>query len=284
MEVSDKLIEEIKKNQPFRTVLPGILKIEKVISLEGEYAKSGETFKLKDKRGKFYKLRYCRSWFRAREIERNIRLVPAAFPHFYGREGRFLLFDWIDGAEVSYPLNPNLLYQLGHHFGQANAVEITTKKDPHKFFKKIFSQLEAIRVLNSNELALVQDAYKKITEKLKIDLGLELWDIHEKNILVDKKGRLYIIDEEGMGVRVKGFGMAKPLMNFLKTSAEKEAFWKGYNEASSNPEASKYFTSDYQTYLLLLQAIKYVVNFYNRGEDCLKKKRELLALVGRILR
>ena len=89
--------EEILSQQPFRR----ILRIAKVNSLLGINSLSGDTFQVIGSDKKIYKLHYADKLSEAKQVENNVLLFPQIFPKFHGREGRYLLFDWIEGRMLT---------------------------------------------------------------------------------------------------------------------------------------------------------------------------------------
>ena len=269
--------EEILRQQPFRTIFNSILKIERVELLSSETSFSGETFKVTSQTGRNYKLRYCKGLLKARKIERNVKLFPNAFPRFYGREGRYLLFDWIEGHTLSLEVSAKDCYRIGKLMGEIHAREETdTTQNADHFFRRILKNISFPEIFEQNILAKIQLKYRELKKKMKIDIVLEFDDIHQNNFISDKM-RIYFIDEEGIDYQIKGLGLAKPFLikKWVKSKEQQEAFWKGYHEHHS----SDYFDLDYQLFLTFVQCLRKIGINYNRGSDYSKEKEMILGML-----
>ncbi|MBS3166464.1 hypothetical protein J4444_05055 [Candidatus Woesearchaeota archaeon] len=267
--------EEILRQQPFRNIMGRIID---AISLQKKGAISGETFKVISKTGKSYKLRYCTGLLKARKIERNVKLFPKAFPLFYGREGRYLLFDWIEGKSLGKEVSLDSCYQIGKLAGEIHAKEeLDSTQDIDQFFNRILANISKSEIFDKETLAKIELKYKKMKKGLKIDLVLELDDLHPGNMILDDKGKVYYVDEEGFTHRIKGLGLAKPFLTreWMKSKEQQEAFWKGYHEHHS----SDYFDLDYQRFVAFLQYLRAISTRIKTGEDYLQEKEIILKMI-----
>lgn len=268
------LEEEILRQQPFRDFII----IKKVISLKAEGAISGETFKVISSEKKAYKLRYCTSSFKARTIERNVKLFPKAFARFYGREGRYLLFDWIEGNTISNKVPPEDCYQIGKLVGEAHALEeLDTSQKVDFLFEERFKEISKSGIFSKETLAKIELKYKELKKDLKLDIVLEFNDIHHGNLMKDKNGRIYFVDEEGFGHKIKGLGLAKPLITkgWMKYKDQQDAFCRGYNEHHS----SDYFDLNYQRFVAFLQNVRTIATRIRTGYDYSQEKEMVLGMI-----
>ena len=153
--------EHILKTAPFHN----IVQIVEVIPLSESSAISGESFLVIGRDQKKFKLRYCTTLKQARNIERNVKLLPHAFPEFLGREGRLLLFIWLD-AELATdcltkPIPLEFFYQIGKIVGEAHELkDIKKGKNPDSFFRSL------IKVIKDSEVP--EDLVGKIALKYKV--------------------------------------------------------------------------------------------------------------------
>lgn len=266
--------QEILRQQPFHQ----LIKIIKAEHLEGRGAISGETYKLTATNGRNYKLRYCNKLRLAHEIDRNVRKLPRTFPPYYGREGRFLLFDWINGEHLTKPLSLNECYQIGKIMGETHELkEIDEDRSVEKAFEKMMREIEEAKIFDQHELQQINTHYHHLRAKLQIDITLDLHDVHIGNLMKDKNGRVYFIDEEGFSHRMKGLGLAKPLLinKIIGTKEQQQAFWKGYEEHHSKD----YFDKDYQTFVhvhQLIRSIRTRIKTQHKLEESVEQLKELL--------
>ena len=276
--MDDATVREILAKKPFAHKLH----IKEVHSLKGRGAVSGESFKLIDTHNNAYKLRMCGSEHQAKKIEQNVKRLPHAFPKFYGREGTYLLFDWVKGElwydVLTEPLPLQLYYQLGKLVGEAHALEDVDKEKTAEVYVT-----DTLKILEEQgfEKKLLSQAKKKLAhmqKKLRIDVVLDINDIHPRNFMIThrahpEKARVFFVDEDGFGHKIKGLGLAKPFFieGMINTREQQDAFWKGYHEHHS----SDYFDKEYQAYVTLVQLIRSAAVRSKKGVEISKLIEEI---------
>jgi len=264
--------ELILRQQPFRSVM----KIKEIKSLLGPAAISGDTFKVTGTDGKKYKLRYVDSLWEARRIEKNMKLFPKAFPRFHGREGRYLLFDWVEGKCLSREPPKEEIYQLGKLCGEVHALNHIDKKGTvDEFFNSRLEMIKGAKIVDNKTLAKIVAKFKATKKKLKIDLVLEFSDMHHHNFMINKKGKIFYVDEEGFKHTVKGLGLVKPIFRWLKKKEQQEVFWRGYNKHHS----SDYFDKDYQEFVLFLQLLRTIATRIKSGGNYQQELKQLKKII-----
>jgi len=268
--MENKILEKIKRN-PFG------IEVKKIISLNSDNAISGESFCIVSKREKKYKLRCCRNLKRAKEIENNIRNFTWAVPKFYGRRGRFLLFAWVEGKILSESMPSKIYFELGKMIGRIHASEKKVKFDVDSLFYLKFERLKDSKVFSKLELNKIRKLYSNLKSKINVKSVIELADFHEGNFIVNKNGKVFFVDEEGINKSIKGFGFSKPLLEFgwMKDLKRRKAFWKGYNKYYDN----SFFAGDYEKFIGLIYAVRIIGGRYQRGADYLEEKKYLLKLL-----
>lgn len=165
--------------------------------------------------------------------------------------------------------------------GEAHALnDINEKRNAQDFVNKRIDIIEENKELNEIQIAAVRQTHNNLIKKLKIDFVLEIADIHQRNFQLDNDGKLFFVDEEGFLHRIKGMGLAKPLLiaRWLTPKEQKNAFWKGYHEHAS----SDFFDKDYQKYIYFVGLVQAIATRLtsNKGADFSKEKKELLELIG----
>lgn len=231
-------------------------------SLQGPGAISEETYKLIDNNNNKYKLRISS---RAKEIEKNVKKFKKWFPKLYGRHKEILLFEWIDAptwreAQLTPAVEKEACYQLGKMIGEIHeAKEINKNKSAKEFFEDCIQEIKKEKRTEKDLIEQAEELHKEFLKKIQTDIVLELNDIHTRNMIIKNshhptKARVYFVDEDGLGHKIKGLGLAKPLLieKFISTKTQVESFWKGYNEHHSN----NYFDKDYQSYVQLVQLVR----------------------------
>jgi hypothetical protein len=258
--MSERLIQRILKDKPFSD----FLKIKDIKSLAGHGAISGESFLVIDEHNKKYKLRLCSTTKQAKRIERNVKILPHAFPKFFGRDGNYVLFEWVEGElfydVLSKPIPDEVYYQMGKLVGEAHELnDINTSKSADSFFESMIKNIIDVKQVEQSLIDKITRRYEELRDKLKIDIVLEINDIHPRNFIIKNrsnpnKTKIYFVDEDGFGHKIKGLGLAKPFFieGLIKTNKQRNSFWKGYKEHHSND----YFDKDYQTFVTFVQIVR----------------------------
>ena len=267
----DEIINQILHIKPFSQ----FLKIKEIKSLKGHGAISGESFLVVDESNNQFKLRVCSTEEQAKRIENNVKLLPHAFPKFYGREGLYVLFEWVEGELLynilSKPISAEICYQIGKLVGEAHQLnDINHSKSADKFFYSLTKTLDENAGFDKVLLEKIIQKYKKLRDKITVDVVLEINDIHPRNFVIQNSSnpeniKIYFVDEDGFGHKIKGLGMAKPLFieGLIKTKEQTEAFWKGYTEHHSKD----YFDKDYQEFVTIVQLVRSMVIRSKNGKD-----------------
>ena len=267
----EQIISKIVKNQPFSN----LLKIKEIKSLAGPGVQSGESFMITDKHNKKYKFRFCSTIKEAKIIEKNVKLLPNAFPKFYGRDKNQVLFEWINGTlfydMLSKPIPKEVYYQIGKLVGEAHELnDIDNSKSADAFFDSMIKTIKDSKKLEKSLINKLIQTHNKLKRKLKIDIVLEINDIHPRNFVIKNESNLnkikvYFIDEGGFGHKIKGLGIAKPFFTegIIKSKIQRNAFWKGYTEHHSND----YFDKDYQKFVTFIQIIRSIATKLRNNLD-----------------
>ncbi|NQU79214.1 hypothetical protein HQ545_05605 [Candidatus Woesearchaeota archaeon] len=253
--------EKILYQEPFRKQM----RIKEIESLLSSSAWSGTAYKVTAKDGKKYKLRYFKRLRTAWSIEKSAREHPDVFPKFYGREGRYLLFEWIEGPELS-KLSLKTCKELGRICGEVHEVaeELPASKG-RKIFAGYVKKLKPF--LDKKTLDKLMELYDEKISKIDCVVVKEISDMHSGNFKYNPKTkRLVMIDDEGITHRIKGVGMYKAFIKWMKAK-EKKAFLEGYNETHS----SEYVTDEYHDFLTFWVIVKDLQNKSIMGVDHTKQ-------------
>ena len=244
--IFSKTADKIMSERPFKD----IVRFKEIRSLEGTASRSGRTFLAIGEDGKNYKLHYASSLEKADEIEQNVKTIPHIFPPLLGREGSYLLFEWIGGKALIKEEDPEVIRKLGRLVADVHNLTKTSQETPDGFFIK---KLNAIPegVLNELQKEKILSRYDELKNKSKVDVVLDLHDIHSGNFKIDDNQNVLLVDEGGLGHRVKGLGIAKPLINWFNAE-QRKAFWEGYNEVHSGD----YFDKDYESLVKIIESIR----------------------------
>ncbi|MCX6750502.1 MAG: hypothetical protein NTZ83_03520 [Candidatus Pacearchaeota archaeon] len=216
-------------------------------------------------------------------------------PKFLGRFGKDVLFEYIEGRDLTKIESLKSLEQMGKIAGYINKVELkgeiskrfyeqvkelTTgkykldlkertrlKRTPKKNFKFVLKREKAENI---------KGVYILLKKRLSPSLALDVNDVSPNNFRIDKKGKIYLVDIEGIKPRIKGFGFAKFYLKFGKTPQRRKAYIKGYNSVNS----SKYLTEEYLDFIYInffIQKILYNVKIFDKDyKPTLEKLNEIL--------
>jgi len=204
-------------------------------------------------------------------------------PKFLGRFGKDVLFEYIEGRDLTKNESMDSLEQMGRMAGHINKIKLTgnvnqrfnhqinelstgnyklTPKEKIKL-KKVKNEKFEI-VLDKDQVKKIKKVYSLLKNRLKPSLTLDINDVSPNNFRIDKKGKVYLVDIEGIKPRIKGFGFAKFYLKFGKTPQREKAYLKGYNSVNS----SKYLTEEYLDFIYLnffIQKILYNIKIFDRG-------------------
>jgi hypothetical protein len=249
-----------------------------------EHGYSGSAFRLTDRVGRSYKLRVC-SWSgRARNLERYLRGLPGVFPQLIARQGRLLLLEYLDGyrslrrrellerAEGLGRIGA-LAHQAGsrREVGGGSARRRLVSARWRRQFQRDLALLEKSSVLPVESCRGAAQKFRSYRERFGLPVELELDDLHKANFVIrDEDADLRYVDEEGVGLRPKGLGMA----SFLKT-VKKRVAWDGYREGYARVADASFLTAEYTEYLLLQDAVRRVARKVRLGERLHKIPEEL---------
>ncbi|MFH1063894.1 MAG: hypothetical protein V1729_02335 [Candidatus Woesearchaeota archaeon] len=242
--------DEILRQAPFRNVLR-INDVKDIECLKNDVSISGEAFKIRSAEGKFYKLRHCR-WLRdAWRIQGNVKKLKHIFPRFYGREGKYLLFEWLDAPDLKKlkekgGLDEEHFKELGRLCGEVH--EFDEKGDSKKvrqFFDWCINGLLKEGIIDKELHSRLTAIYEEKSKKFKKEVVLELYDLNLANLAVNPRtGKMVLIDEEGIKHKIKGFGMMNQFVTHF-SKEQKEAFMEGYESVHS----AAYLDDSYKDFL-----------------------------------
>ncbi len=216
-------------------------------------------------------------------------------PKFLGRFGKDVLFEYIEGRDLTKIESLNSLEQMGRIAGYINKIKI--KGNVSKRFNQQLRELrtgvyrlttkERIKLkrvknrkfkvfLQKEQVKKINKVYNLLKNKLNPSLALDINDVSPNNFRIDKNGKVYLVDIEGIKPRIKGFGFAKFYLKFGKTSKRRNAYLKGYNSVNS----TKYLTEEYLDFIYInffIQRILYNIKIFNKDyKKTLKRLNKIL--------
>ncbi len=271
--------QRIARARPFAALLGPAPRVEPV---GVEFAHSGTAFFVTAADGRRFKLRDAGSRRRAAAIAGWVALLPDVFPALAGREGRYLLLEALDDhrrvTRHELVARAHALGRIGARAHQAgrprrSADRLVRRAVAWRTLARAARDLRLLRRRGALPPRSCDGAAHKLRARFRtygLPVGLELDDLHKGNVMLrESDGDLRYVDEEGIGLRPVGMGMA----SLLKT-ATYSSTWEDYRAGWAEQGDASLFTAGYTEYLLLLDAVRRVAQKERTGERAEKLPRE----------
>ena len=261
--------------------------------LAGAEAHSGGAFLAEARDGRRFKLRACTSEARAREIEATLRALPGFFPRLLAREGSLLLIEYLEGEPV---VDRKQLRPWAHQLGRAYA-DIHRRGELHgpaglaralfeslRMRVQFHRHLRALRATHPGLARRAARAWRTWSRAFGLPVALELRDAHKANFMIDARGSLRFVDEDGLMYAMRGMGLGKLLADpgarpgSPKRTREFYSFCEGYSEAGD----ASYLTPEYCAYARLMELVR-SIEFKRRTAGRTHKVDEELAELEELL-
>ena len=193
-------IDKIIADRPFHRFMT----IETVEPLSGSSAVSGQSFIVTTDDRRRFKLRRCKDAAQAEGIEDTVRRFSHIFPKFYGRDGRYLLLEALDGYRdcTKEDLRRNAR-AVGRLCAEINQAESISDHDHERFFRNRMAEILAMGAIDQELHDTAIAKYLQLIEELEVKVGMDLNDIHPKNFMIDKHGNVLYVDEQGIAYRLR---------------------------------------------------------------------------------
>ncbi len=154
----------------------------------------------------------------ARRLFEIRRDLPEAFAAAFGRYGAVLLEDWIEGEELSdaVPADAHLV-EAGSLLAHLHATKMVAGHPMHEVRStaalraEVEAALRAIRAaggLDEPDALRIRDSLERL-DPGRARLGLVHTDFCGENMVVDRTGRLRVVDNERVGVGILGVDVAR---------------------------------------------------------------------------
>lgn len=235
---------------------------------------TGQVFKVKSAKGKFYKLRRCDDEKEALRIAKYSKLAQAHIPQFYGRDRRYLLFDFIDGRCLADDLMLKDCHAMGRIYAKVHKIKVKGNlKQEFRYIIGWTGKLLRAKVISQNEHDKIIGTLNSMKKDIDKSLVLEIFDLHPDNFMA-ANNRVFLIDEGGMHITFRGIGFMKA---FEKLSKEQQKeFLNGYRSIAS----LDYLSKEHETFVMLAALISSTYALAKNGinpDKYLIPLRELLA-------
>jgi len=247
---------------------------------------TGEVHLLKYQ-GKKFILRRCNTLEKAKQYVTIYKKFKqyGFLPKLLGRYGKDVLFEFIPGRYVRKNDSLTVYAQLGRMAAQINQYSAT-----YNYKKVFYKQLQEIitgkyeldikvldrrrrnkvdikpkRVFTANESKRIKSAFTSLEKKCKPQTAIDANDYGKTNFIIGKNHKVYFVDIEAIRPKIKGFGIAKAMMQLIKKENQQQAFMKGYEEILP----TTFLTEAYKDFLdlsFLMQKINYMSKIYQKSE------------------
>lgn len=274
MHNTEFIIKKILKDNPFSNLM-NIIQIEELISTIPHMV-----FKVQDSRGKFYKLKKYELSEQIKKIESAIQLVPQFFPKFYGRDGNYLMFDFLQGRTLIENENLNIIYKMGRMCGEMNKYKFSNnyainsaKNDYDELSRKKIKFFLKEKIITSMDYQRILRIYEKLKQGIEYDIVLDIYDISPTNFMIDSENKLYCIDEKTLSYFIKGFSFIRPFLYWF-SKEQKKHFLNGYDSVNS----SEFFHKDYERFVTLVYYVVKAFYKFKTGRDYSSELKGLIEL------
>ncbi|MDJ0786040.1 MAG: hypothetical protein QNK05_04490 [Myxococcota bacterium] len=269
--MSDSRLRRIRRARPFEDRLD----IARIEPASGDAAHSGTAFFApglapadSDGQGVRYKLRDCRNPIRAARLAHWIALLPEVVPALVARQGRYLLLEAVDDfrpiTRVELVLRASAMGAIGarvHAAGRARTARDRAERAllARIALRRFRRELGLLVSRGALTPALRDGALRKFEahhRSFGLPMALELDDIHKGNWMMRESDEaLRYVDEEGLGLRPKGMGLA----SLLKTATRLQT-WRLYKRGYAEVADDAFLTMPYTEYLLLIDTVRRVAH------------------------
>ncbi len=228
-----------------------------------EGALSGSAFRVVDDQGRCFKLRRCPRALRAWSIERYVRRLPGLFAPLVGRDREYLLFEILsEHRAISRRELLGCAEWLGGSIASLHAAGRGLIGRRASAWRYRFGFHQGLRALRK-QAVLPPEVQEEIERRAALHerrfgwpIELELDDIHKGNVMwAPETDDLRYVDEEGIGLRVRGASLAT-LLKSASFSDPLEGFRVGY---AAKGDAS-WIQPAYVEFLLLQDAVRRVAH------------------------
>jgi aminoglycoside phosphotransferase (APT) family kinase protein len=153
----------------------------------------------------------------ARRLFEICRSLPEAFAPAFGCYGAVLLEDWIEGKELGDRPTDAQLAEVGSLLAQLHATPIVAGSRVHDMRStgvwRERAEAGLLQILAADEIdqegaLLIRGALERLDPGRGV-FGLAHTDLCGENMVVDRAGRLRVVDNERVGVDALGFDIAR---------------------------------------------------------------------------
>ena len=247
---------------------------------------SGSAFWATGVSGRRYKLRVCRTAFRARNLARYLEVLGERAPKLLARDGSLLLLEVLDGYESMERLEvleeartlgrwaATLHRDAAAHGIPSGAARFTIEQATRLAFRRDLERLQRARLLTRVQVRSLRDKLERRIETHGFEVSLEMDDLHKGNFMRRPgDGTLRYVDEQGLALRPRGMGLA----TLLKTATRSRS-WLQYCEGYGEVAPSPFLDPERVEVLLLIDAVRRAARKHHHRQRLEKLPETLDAL------
>lgn len=185
---------------------------------------------------RIFKARRLESADVARQLARVRRELPDAFAPVLSRHGRVLLEEWVDGDTLPHPPDPRRLDEAGALLSGLHARRATGLRTLHDVQETTVHRAAGVSALGAavtagalteHEATRLEAAMERFDPGVAIH-GLVHFDFTGENMVVDRQGRLRVVDNERVGVNALGFDLARTWYRWALPAPDWDRFASSY--------------------------------------------------------
>jgi hypothetical protein len=181
------------------------------------------------------------------------RDLPPAFAPVLERHGSVLIEQWIEGEPIAASPDPDVVAQAAILLAELHGrrqIAGQVVHQVHSTTPMLVSTLESLRavhaagVLDERDVAVLGQALDRLDPRQALH-GLVHFDFCGENMVIDRAGRLRVIDNERLGINVIGLDLGRTRYRWVLGRPEWERFRSIYADCLSvaDPLADEDFWS-----------------------------------------
>ncbi len=181
----------------------------------------------------------------AQELTAFRRELPEAFAPVIFRYGRVLVEPWIDGEPLPEDVpEPHHLATAGALLGELHAIsrlgermlhEACSTADHHRIAQRTLRQLVATGALGEEAAKRLERALER-WDPLRATFGLVHLDFCGENMVIDRTGRLRVVDNDRIRLDSFGYDLARTWYRWALPAPEWDALWLAYSSRLPFPD------------------------------------------------
>jgi aminoglycoside phosphotransferase (APT) family kinase protein len=173
----------------------------------------------------------------ARQLATLRSELPEAFAPVILQHGRVLIEAWIDGDPLPAMPEPHHLETAGALLGELHAIsrlgermlhEACSTADHRLFVREILRRLAATGALGEEEAARLERALER-SDPLRATFGLTHLDFCSENMVIDRTGRLRVVDNDRIRLDAFGYDLARTWYRWALAAPEWDCFCRAYS-------------------------------------------------------